>query len=74
MKYTYKDALENIIKKDYYTIIIELDGNRIALLRDWGRGTSDGHYFNVKLNGKTICTRCRWEMGIRKALQVLNEQ
>ena len=74
MKYTYKDALENVVKEDQYTMIIELDGNRIALLRDWGCGTSFGHYFTAKLNGKTVCTRCRAEIGIKKALKVLNEQ
>ena len=74
MKYTYKDALENVVKEDQYVLIIELDGNRIALLRDWGCGTSFGHYFTAKLNGKTVCTRCRLEVGIKKALKVLNEQ
>lgn len=74
MKYTYKDALENVVKEDQYTMIIDLDGNRIALLRDWGCGTSFGHYFTAKLNGKTVCTRCRAEIGIKKALKVLNEQ
>lgn len=73
MKYTYKDLIEHITEEERDFTLIEIDGNKIAVTRDRSfGGSSVGHYFSSILNGKIICTRCKREIGIRKALEALN--
>lgn len=73
MKYTYKDMMEHIEEDERDFTIIKIDGNTIAVTRDRSfGGSSVGKYFMVLLNGKTVCTRCKRDIGIRKALEVLN--
>ena len=73
MKYTYKDLMEHITEEERDFTLIEIDGNRIAVTRDASfGGSSVGHYFSALLNGKMICTRCKRDTGIRKALEALN--
>lgn len=73
MKYTYKDLIDHITEEERDFTLIEIDGNRIAVTRDRSfGGSSVGHYFSALLNGKLICARCKRDMGIRKALEVLN--
>ena len=73
MKYTYKDLMEHITEEERDFTLIEIDGNKIAVTRDASfGGSSVGHYFSALLNGKMICTRCKRDTGIRKALEALN--
>ena len=73
--YTYKDFMEHIEEEERDFTIIKIDGNTIAVARDRSfGGSSVGQYFMVLLNGKTICTRCKRDIGIRKALEALNKQ
>lgn len=73
--YTYKDLMEHIGEEERDFTIIKIDGNTIAVTRDRSfGGSSVGQYFMVLLNGKTICTRCKRDIGIRKALEALNKQ
>ena len=73
--YTYKDLMEHIEEEERDYTIIKIDGNTIAVTRDRSfGGSSVGQYFMVLLNGKTICTRCKRDIGIRKALEALNKQ
>lgn len=73
--YTYKDLMEHIDEEERDFTIIKIDGNTIAVTRDRSfGGSSVGQYFMVLLNGKTICTRCKRDIGIRKALEALNKQ
>lgn len=73
--YTYKDLMEHIEEEERDFTIIKIDGNTIAVTRDRSfGGSSVGQYFMVLLNGKTICTRCKRDIGIRKALEALNKQ
>lgn len=75
MKYTYKDMMEHIEEEERDFTIIKIDGNTIAVTRDRSfGGSSVGQYFTSILNGKTICTRCKRDIGIRKAIEVLNNQ
>ena len=75
MKYTYKDLMEHIDEEEREFTIIKIDGNTIAVTRDRSfGGSSVGQYFMDLLNGKTICTRCKRDIGIRKALEALNKQ
>ena len=75
MKYTYKDMMEHIEEEERDFTIIKIDGNTIAVTRDRSfGGSSVGQYFMVLLNGKSICTRCKRDIGIRKALEALNKQ
>ena len=73
--YTYKDLMEHIEEEERDFTIIKIDGNTIAVTRDRSfGGSSVGQYFMVLLNGKSICTRCKRDIGIRKALEALNKQ
>ena len=73
--YTYKDLMEHIEEEERDFTIIKIDGNTIAVTRDRSfGGSSVGQYFMVLLNGKTVCTRCKRDIGIRKALEALNKQ
>ena len=75
MKYTYKDMMEHIEEEESDFIIIKIDGYTIEVARDRSfGGSSVGHYFTAKLNGKTVCTRFKLDSGIRKALEALNNQ
>ena len=75
MKYTFKDMMEHITEEERDYTIIKIDDNTVSITRDHSLGGSSiGQYFAAIVNGKTICTRCKREIGIRKALQVLNEQ
>ena len=75
MKYTYRDLMEHIEEEERDFTIIKIDGNTIAVTRDRSfGGSSVGQYFMALLNGKTICTRCKRDIGIRKALEALNKQ
>lgn len=75
MKYTYKDMMDHIKDEERDFTLIEIDGNKIAVTRDRSfGGSSVGQYFTAILNGKTICTRCKRDIGVRKALEALNEQ
>lgn len=75
MKYTYRDMMEHIEEEERDFTIIKIDGNTIAVTRDRSfGGSSVGQYFMALLNGKTICTRCKRDIGIRKALEALNKQ
>ena len=73
MKYTYKDLMEHIEEEERDFTIIKIDGNVISVSRDCSfGGSSCGRYFSARLNGKIVCTRCARDIGIRKALAVLN--
>lgn len=73
MRYTYKDLIEHIEQEERDFTIIKIDGNTIAVTRDCSfGGSSIGHYFSARLNGKMICSRCKRDAGIRKALEKLN--
>ena len=73
MKYTYKDLMEHIEEEERDFTIIKIDGNVISVSRDCSfGGSSCGRYFSARLNGKIVCTRCARDIGIRKALDVLN--
>lgn len=75
MKYTYKDLMEHITEEERDFTLIEIDGNTISIIRDRSfGGSSVGQYFMALLNGKTVCTRCKRDIGIRKALEALNKQ
>ena len=75
MKYTYKDMIEHIAEEERDYTLIKIDNNTIAVTRDHSyRGSSIGQYFSAILNGKTVCTRCKRDVGIRKALEALNAQ
>ena len=74
MKYTYKDLMEHIEEEERDFTIIKIDGNVISVSRDCSfGGSSCGRYFSARLNGKIVCTRCARDIGIRKALAVLNK-
>lgn len=71
--YTLKDVMEHVVIKDRDVMIICIDGNRIAVVRNTSfGGASVGRYFRVILNGQTLCTRCTSVNGIKKALKILN--
>ena len=75
MKYTFKDMMEHIVEEERDYTLIKIDNNTVAVTRDRSfGGSSIGQYFMVIVNGKTVSTRCKREIGIRKALQVLNAQ
>lgn len=75
MKYTFRDMIEHIIKEERDYTIIKIDNNTVAVTRDMSFcGLSIDQYFTVIVNGKTVCTRCKRELGIRIALSVLNAQ
>ena len=75
MKYTYKDLVQHIEEEERDYTLIRIDGNTIAVTRDRSYGGSSiGQYFSAILNGKTVCTRCKRDVGIRKALEALNAQ
>ena len=75
MKYIYKDMMEHIVEDERDFTIIKIDNNTIAVTRDHSfGGSSIGHYFTAILNGKTVCTRCKRDTGIRKALEKLNAE
>ena len=71
MKYTYKDLVENVIETEYHDAIIDIDNHHIALKSDSG---CLRRYWTVYVDGQIICTRAKFENGIRFAVKALNEE
>ena len=71
MKYTYKDLIEKVVETEYHDANIDIDNHHIALRSDSG---CLRRYWTVYVDGQIICTRAKFENGIRFAVKALNEQ
>ena len=74
MKYTIRDLderaehIESGLNEAY-----KIDNHTITLNAVWSYGGGrDGHLVTVLVDGKMIATRCRRNIGLRKALETLN--
>lgn len=70
-KYTYKDLVEKVIETKYHNAIIDIDNHHIVLMPDSG---CLYRYWTVYVDGQIICTRAKFDNGIRFAAKALNEQ
>lgn len=71
MKYTYKDLIEKAIETEYNDVIIDIDNHHIALRFDCG---CLRRYYTIYVDGQIICTRAKFENGIRIAVQTISAQ
>lgn len=71
MQYTYKDLIEKAKETEFHDVAIEVENHRIFLRHDSG---CLRRYWTVYIDGQVICTRCKFDNGVRIAAKALNKR